>query len=111
MLLPENLYECSRYSQVEFQELQVELRNLDVYMDFYVNLSPITLSRNISPDQPNEEYFRIKRTRDLKNCVFIDGKRLINMRMTGLTIITRYQYLLTSFVWTITSIIYIFMSL
>lgn len=75
MLLPENLYECSRYSQVEFQELQVELRNLDVYMDFYVNISPITLSRNINThNQPNEEYFRAKRIRDTKNCVFIDGK-------------------------------------
>ena len=32
LLLPENLYECSHYSQMDFQELQVELRNLDIYM-------------------------------------------------------------------------------
>lgn len=32
MLFPENLYECSSYSQFEFQQLQVEVRNLDVYL-------------------------------------------------------------------------------
>lgn len=32
LILPENLYECSHYSQLEFQDLQVELRNLDIYM-------------------------------------------------------------------------------
>ncbi|KAI9251058.1 hypothetical protein BY458DRAFT_559573 [Sporodiniella umbellata] len=83
MLLPENLYECSRYSQVEFQELQVELRNLDVYMDFYVNISPITLSRSINTSQPDEEYFRIKRIRDIKNCVFIDGINIYSHRLFG----------------------------
>ncbi|KAG1054268.1 hypothetical protein G6F43_003711 [Rhizopus delemar] len=84
MLLPENLYECSRYSQVEFQELQVELRNLDVYMDFYVNISPITLSRNINTNnQPNEEYFRAKRIRDTKNSVFIDGLNIYSHRLFG----------------------------
>jgi hypothetical protein len=31
-LLPENLYDCSTSSQLEFQELQLELRNLDMYM-------------------------------------------------------------------------------
>ncbi|KAG1250811.1 hypothetical protein G6F68_012610 [Rhizopus microsporus] len=84
MLLPENLYECSRYSQVEFQELQVELRNLDVYMDFYVNISPITLSRNINThNPPNEEYFRAKRIRDTKNSVFIDGLNIYSHRLFG----------------------------
>lgn len=32
LLLPENLYDCTQYSQMDFQELQVELRNLDIYM-------------------------------------------------------------------------------
>lgn len=36
LLLPENLYECSHYSQMDFQELQVELRNLDIYMGTYL---------------------------------------------------------------------------
>lgn len=35
LLFPENLYECSRYSQFEFQELQLEMRNLDVYLGKY----------------------------------------------------------------------------
>lgn len=32
LILPENLYEGTHYSQLEFEELQLELRNLDIYM-------------------------------------------------------------------------------
>jgi hypothetical protein len=75
LLLPENLYECSRYSQCEFQELQVEMRNLDVYLDLYVNISPITISRDSNPNpQAKAGFFRIKNARDPKNYVYIDGK-------------------------------------
>lgn len=74
LLFPENLYECSRYSQFEFQELQLELRNLDVYLDMYLNISPITLSRDSNPNpQSKEGFFRIKNARDPKNYVYIDG--------------------------------------
>jgi hypothetical protein len=75
LLFPENLYECSRYSQFEFRELQLELRNLDIYFDMYLNISPITLSRDSNPNpQSKEGFFRIKNARDPKNYVYIDGK-------------------------------------
>ncbi|KAG2229708.1 hypothetical protein INT48_004225 [Thamnidium elegans] len=84
MLLPENLYECSRYSQFEFRELQVELRNLDVYLDLYVNISPITLSRDSNPNpQTKEGFFRIKNARDPKNYLYIDGFNVYAHRLFG----------------------------
>ena len=84
LLLPENLYECSRYSQFEFQELQVELRNLDVYMDLYVNISPITASRDSNSNpQSKQEFFRIKNARDPKNYLYIDGVNVTGHRLFG----------------------------
>ncbi|KAI9475562.1 MAG: hypothetical protein EXX96DRAFT_506047 [Benjaminiella poitrasii] len=92
LLLPENLYECSRYSQFEFQELQLELRNLDVYLDMYLNISPITLSRDDSPSpnpphnqqqQQSTGFFRIKNVRDPKNYVYIDGVNVYGHRLFG----------------------------
>ncbi|CEI88715.1 hypothetical protein RMCBS344292_03093 [Rhizopus microsporus] len=92
LLLPENLYECSRYSQVVFQELQVELRNLDVYMDFYVNMSPITLSRNINPyAQQGEEHFRIKHARAPKNSLSIYSHRLFGPLPLSSTYLCHYE--------------------
>lgn len=42
----------------------------------YVNISPITLSRDIAPNpQPKEGFFRIKNNRDPKNYLYIDGKQ------------------------------------
>lgn len=32
ILLPENLYNCDQSSTISFHELQIELRNLDIYM-------------------------------------------------------------------------------
>lgn len=32
LILPENLYSADNFSTVQFHELQIELRNLDVYM-------------------------------------------------------------------------------
>ncbi|EPB81388.1 hypothetical protein HMPREF1544_11901 [Mucor circinelloides 1006PhL] len=84
LLFPENLYECSRYSQFEFQELQLELRNLDVYLDMYLNISPITLSRDSNPNpQSKEGFFRIKNARDPKNYVYIDGLNVYGHRLFG----------------------------
>jgi hypothetical protein len=84
LLLPENLYECSRYSQFEFQELQVELRNLDLYFDLYVNISPITVSRDSNPNpQSKEGFFRIKNARDPKNYLYIDGLNVTGHRLFG----------------------------
>ncbi|CAO3610069.1 unnamed protein product [Mucor hiemalis] len=84
LLLPENLYECSRYSQFEFQELQVELRNLDVYLDLFVSISPITASRDSNPNtQSKEGFFRIKNARDPKNYLYIDGLSVAAHRLFG----------------------------
>ncbi|KAI8065374.1 uncharacterized protein B0P05DRAFT_589949 [Gilbertella persicaria] len=84
LLLPENLYECSRYSQLEFQELQLELRNLDVYMDLYLNISPITMSRDSNPNpQFKQGYLRIKNARDPKNYLYIDGFNVHAHRLFG----------------------------
>ncbi|KAI8968020.1 hypothetical protein BDF20DRAFT_203466 [Mycotypha africana] len=84
LLLPENLYECSRYSQLEFQELQLELRNLDVYLDMYLNISPITISRDSNPtSQSTEGLFRIKNARDPKNYVYVDGLNVSAHRLFG----------------------------
>jgi hypothetical protein len=38
LLLPQNLYDYSRYTQVELQELQIELRNLDPYLGKYIGM-------------------------------------------------------------------------
>ncbi|KAG2212468.1 hypothetical protein INT46_008005 [Mucor plumbeus] len=84
LLFPENLYECSRYSQFEFRELQLELRNLDIYFDMYLNISPITLSRDSNPNpQSKEGFFRIKNARDPKNYVYIDGLNVYGHRLFG----------------------------
>ncbi|CAG8534527.1 10421_t:CDS:10, partial [Acaulospora colombiana] len=42
IILPENLYNCNQSSTMHFHELQVDLRNLDVYMDMDVTFGPIT---------------------------------------------------------------------
>ncbi|KAI8360778.1 hypothetical protein BD560DRAFT_491673 [Blakeslea trispora] len=84
LLLPENIYECSRYSQLEFQELQLELRNLDVYMDMYLSISPITISRDSNPNpQSKQGFFRIKNARDPKNYLYIDGFNVHAHRLFG----------------------------
>ncbi|KAG0173076.1 hypothetical protein DFQ30_008982 [Apophysomyces sp. BC1015] len=85
LTLLENLYDCTQYSQLEFQELQVELRNLDIYMgeemnldklvmiDMYVSISPVTWTRDSNPN-PNTKRgpFRLKNARDTRNYIYID---------------------------------------
>ncbi|KAF7732780.1 hypothetical protein EC973_000053 [Apophysomyces ossiformis] len=77
LTLLENLYDCTQYSQLEFQELQLELRNLDIYMDMHVNISPITWTRDSNPN-PNTKRgpFRVKNARDTRNYIYIDGKQI-----------------------------------
>ncbi|KAI8069940.1 hypothetical protein BC940DRAFT_271416 [Gongronella butleri] len=84
LFLPENLYECSHYSQLEFQELQVELRNLDIYMDLYVTISPITWTRDSSLDpSARRSNFRTKNARDPKNYLYIDETNIYAHRLFG----------------------------
>ncbi|KAI9029541.1 hypothetical protein CLU79DRAFT_810102 [Phycomyces nitens] len=83
-ILPENLYDCTQYSQMEFQELQLELRNLDIYMDTHVNFSPITWTRDSNPS-PNTKSgpFRMKNGRDPRNHVYIEELNIHGHLMYG----------------------------
>ncbi|KAI7885245.1 hypothetical protein K492DRAFT_204108 [Lichtheimia hyalospora FSU 10163] len=84
LLLPENLYECSHYSQMDFQELQVELRNLDIYMDMYINVSPITWTRETYSDPSSKRSFMRTRTvRDQGNFLYIDELNIYAHRLFG----------------------------
>jgi hypothetical protein len=74
-LLPENLYECSHYSQLEFQELQLELRNLDIYTDMYITISPLTWTRDCNPNPTTRRsQYKMKNGRDPRNFLYVDGK-------------------------------------
>ncbi|KAI8339604.1 hypothetical protein BC941DRAFT_254942 [Chlamydoabsidia padenii] len=84
LILPENLYECSHYSQLEFQDLQVELRNLDIYMDMYVTISPITWTRDSNPNTTTKRgNFRMKNARDPRNYLYIDETNIHSHRLFG----------------------------
>ncbi|KAI8096420.1 uncharacterized protein BX664DRAFT_382871 [Halteromyces radiatus] len=84
LILPENLYECSHYSQLEFQELQVELRNLDIYMDMYVTISPITWTRDSNPNPTTRRgHFKMKNARDPRNYLYIDETNIHAHRLFG----------------------------
>ncbi|CAO3595340.1 unnamed protein product [Absidia cylindrospora] len=84
LILPENLYECSHYSQLEFQELQVELRNLDIYMDMYVTISPITWTRDSNPNPTARRgHFKMKNARDPRNYLYIDETNIHAHRLFG----------------------------
>ncbi|CAM0134818.1 Macrophage colony-stimulating factor 1 receptor [Umbelopsis sp. WA50703] len=81
-LLPENLYDCSTSSQLEFQELQLELRNLDMYMDMHVNFSPLTWTRETEPN-PQRAPFKTKNARDSRNYLYITELNIYAHRLFG----------------------------
>ncbi|KAI8885811.1 hypothetical protein K501DRAFT_331672 [Backusella circina FSU 941] len=84
LLLPENLYDYSRYTQVELQELQLELRNLDPYLDLYITSSPLTISRdNSSSLQTRDSFYRTRIARDTKNFLYIDSLNIYAHRLCG----------------------------
>ncbi|ORZ15864.1 hypothetical protein BCR42DRAFT_438107 [Absidia repens] len=84
LILPENLYECSHYSQLEFRELQLELRNLDIYMDMYVTFSPITWTRESNRDPTTRHrHSKMKNARDPGNYLYIDGANIHAHRLFG----------------------------
>ncbi|KAF9208080.1 hypothetical protein BGZ49_009869 [Haplosporangium sp. Z 27] len=68
LMLPENLYSAENYSQITCAELQLDLRNLDVYMDMHVHVSPLTWSRKAI-----ETGVARKSSRGDENFLFIDG--------------------------------------
>ncbi|CAO3600899.1 unnamed protein product [Absidia cylindrospora] len=84
LILPENLYECTHYSQLEFRELQLELRNLDIYMDMYVTFSPITWTRESNRDPTTRHrHSKMKNARDPGNYLYIDGANIHAHRLFG----------------------------
>ncbi|KAI9307239.1 hypothetical protein BJ944DRAFT_238031 [Cunninghamella echinulata] len=84
LILPENLYEGTHYSQLEFEELQLELRNLDIYMDMYVTISPITWTRDSNPNTSlKRNNFRMKNARDPRNYLYIDETNIYAHRLFG----------------------------
>ncbi|KAG0198078.1 hypothetical protein BGX28_008431 [Mortierella sp. GBA30] len=80
LVLPENLYSSDNYSEITCAELQLDLRNLDVYMDMHVNISPLTWSRQITKDIG---YTGEKPPRGDENYLFIDGIAVYAHRLFG----------------------------
>ncbi|KAI8987036.1 hypothetical protein BDB01DRAFT_849190 [Pilobolus umbonatus] len=83
LLLPENLYECSSYTQIQLYELQLELRNLDIYMDMNISTSPITLTRDCSNINLSNARARGKSYCDPNNQIYIDGLNVYGHRLFG----------------------------
>ncbi|GJJ73130.1 hypothetical protein EMPS_05488 [Entomortierella parvispora] len=79
LILPENLYSCENYSEITCAELQLDLRNLDVYMDMHVNVSPLTWSRQVV--KPSN--FGTKMSQGDQNYLFIDGISIYAHRLFG----------------------------
>jgi hypothetical protein len=99
LILPENLYNADNSSMVQFHELQIELRNLDVYMgklllnemrhnnmhkiihyslflDMDVTVSPLTwtLSSDASTASTRKNTIKSKSSKDDNfNYLYIDG--------------------------------------
>ncbi|CAB4400532.1 unnamed protein product [Rhizophagus irregularis] len=83
LILPENLYSADNFSTVQFHELQIELRNLDVYMDMDVTVSPLTWT--LGSDASNRKNtIKSKLSRDDNyNCLYIDDLNIHAHRLFG----------------------------
>ncbi|CAI2166467.1 8487_t:CDS:10 [Funneliformis geosporum] len=81
-ILPENLYNADNSSTIQFHELQVELRNLDIYMDMDVTVSPLmwTLSSDVSL---KKNTFRSKVSGESNNYLYIDDLNIYAHRLFG----------------------------
>ncbi|KAG0277971.1 hypothetical protein BGZ95_004994 [Linnemannia exigua] len=80
LILPENLYSCDNYSEITCAELQLDLRNLDIYMDMDVNISPLTWSRQVAK-KPGK--IGTKPSRSDQNYLYIDGISVYAHRLFG----------------------------
>ncbi|KAF9289120.1 hypothetical protein BGZ68_009997 [Mortierella alpina] len=80
LMLPENLYSSDNFSEITCAELQLDLRNLDVYMDMHVNISPLTWSRQVTKGAGTDG---VKPTRGDENYLFIDGISIYAHRLFG----------------------------
>ncbi|CAG8439893.1 14436_t:CDS:10 [Funneliformis mosseae] len=82
LILPENLYNADNSSTIQFHELQVELRNLDIYMDMDVTVSPLmwTLSSDASL---KKNTLRSKVSGESNNYLYIDDLNIYAHRLFG----------------------------
>ncbi|KAF9904551.1 hypothetical protein EC991_002611 [Linnemannia zychae] len=80
LILPENLYSCDNYSEITCAELQLDLRNLDIYMDMDVNISPLTWSRQVAK-KPGK--IGAKPSRGDQNYLYVDGISVYAHRLFG----------------------------
>ncbi|KAF9351329.1 hypothetical protein BGX34_000650, partial [Mortierella sp. NVP85] len=79
LLLPENLYSCDNYSEITCAEMQLDMRNLDVYMDMHVNVSPLTWSRKVK----DANVLGGRQSRGDQNYLFVDGIDVYAHRLFG----------------------------
>ncbi|CAG8472716.1 9921_t:CDS:10 [Diversispora eburnea] len=82
ILLPENLYNCDQSSTIHFHELQIELRNLDLYMDLDVTVSPLTWSLNSEPTT-RRPTMKSRATREPINYLYIEDLNIYAHRLYG----------------------------
>ncbi|RHZ51053.1 hypothetical protein Glove_485g16 [Diversispora epigaea] len=82
ILLPENLYNSNQSSTIHFHELQIELRNLDLYMDLDVTVSPLTwlLTSEQTTRRPT---MKSRTSREPINYLFIEDLNIYAHRLYG----------------------------
>ncbi|CAG8634606.1 24795_t:CDS:10, partial [Dentiscutata erythropus] len=79
-ILPENLYNADEQSsRIHFNELQLELRNLDVYMDMDLTISPLTWT--LGSDVKTTSKSRL--SKEYTNYLFIDDLNVHAHRLFG----------------------------
>ncbi|KAF9586262.1 hypothetical protein BGW38_007796 [Lunasporangiospora selenospora] len=78
--LPENLYKGDNYSEISCAEIQLDLRNLDLYMDMHVNISPLTWRRKTIKDPAIPG---LRGNRSDQNYLYIDGISIYAHRLFG----------------------------
>ncbi|CAG8628570.1 7631_t:CDS:10, partial [Cetraspora pellucida] len=82
LVLPENLYNADEpSSRIHFHELQFELRNLDVYMDMDLTISPLTWTLGSEPNMKTTYKSRLQK--ESTNYLFIDDFNVYAHRLFG----------------------------
>ncbi|KAF0369743.1 fermentation associated protein [Gigaspora margarita] len=82
LILPENLYNANEQSsRIHFHELQLELRNLDLYMDMDLTISPLTWTLGSDPNMKTTSKSRL--SKEYTNYLFIDDLNIHAHRLFG----------------------------
>ncbi|CAG8440113.1 7211_t:CDS:10 [Ambispora gerdemannii] len=80
--LPENLYTSDNVSTIQFHELQLDLRNMDPYMDMDLTISPLTWSFS-SDSNTRRNTMKSKPLSFSDNYLFIDELHIYAHRLFG----------------------------